>query len=326
LNKGIKKVDLLFLGTSSGTPTKQRNVSALALQPENSKAWYLVDCGEGTQHQLLHSSLSVNTLKAILITHVHGDHCYGLVGLLASAAMLGRKESLLIIAPQAIETWVKATQQLTALFLPYPVEFLAVETLTTWQDENVLITPTLLSHRVPSYAYSFIENSQQASIDTQKLINEQVPQGEIWGKLKKGLNVEYQGKTLLSKDYLHYPYPARKIVVGGDNDQPELLEKACENAQVLVHESTYTQDVAVKVAATVQHSSALQVASFAQKVALPSLILTHFSARYQDNIHLSPSINDIYQEASTYYQGQLFLAEDFKRYRLSKVGQLTELI
>ena len=74
-------MDLLFLGTSSGTPTKQRNVTALALQPENSKHWYLVDCGEGTQHQLLHCALSLKTLKTILITHVHGDHCYGLLGL-----------------------------------------------------------------------------------------------------------------------------------------------------------------------------------------------------------------------------------------------------
>jgi ribonuclease BN (tRNA processing enzyme) len=83
-------VDLLFLGTSSGTPTKARNVSALALLEDTGKGWYLVDCGEATQHQVLRTPLSLHALRAIFITHVHGDHCYGLPGLLASAGMAGR--------------------------------------------------------------------------------------------------------------------------------------------------------------------------------------------------------------------------------------------
>ena len=85
-------MELTFLGTSSGTPTRTRNVSAMAIKRANSKDWYLVDCGEGTQHQVLRTSLSLQRLRAIFITHVHGDHCYGLPGLLASAAMAGRTE------------------------------------------------------------------------------------------------------------------------------------------------------------------------------------------------------------------------------------------
>nr|MCH1932376.1 MBL fold metallo-hydrolase [Shewanella shenzhenensis] len=82
---------LQFLGTSAGVPTKQRNVTGLALSESEGKGWYLIDCGEATQHQLLHTHLTLNTLKAIFITHVHGDHSYGLPGILASAAMNGRK-------------------------------------------------------------------------------------------------------------------------------------------------------------------------------------------------------------------------------------------
>ncbi|CAM5602375.1 Ribonuclease BN [Stutzerimonas stutzeri] len=93
---------LVFLGTSSGTPTPARNVTGLALQEDAGKAWYLIDCGEGTQHRLLRMPLSLHDLRAIFITHVHGDHCYGLPGLLASAGMMGRRHPLEIIAPAGI--------------------------------------------------------------------------------------------------------------------------------------------------------------------------------------------------------------------------------
>ncbi len=93
-------MNLLFLGTSAGVPTKTRNVSGVALHESKGKGWYLVDCGEGTQHQVLHTKLTFHSLKAILITHVHGDHCYGLPGILASAAMGGRTAPLPLVAPR----------------------------------------------------------------------------------------------------------------------------------------------------------------------------------------------------------------------------------
>lgn len=318
-------MDLLFLGTSSGTPTKQRNVTALALQPENCKHWYLVDCGEGTQHQLLHTSLSAKTLKAIFITHVHGDHCYGLPGLLASAGMLGRTEPLVIMGSRAIAHWLESTRQLTELYLPYELQFLDVDETGIWQDEQVRVEATLLSHRVTSHGYTFSELQTEACLDGEKLKAEAVPQGPLWGQLKKGKDVEYQGKILRSDDYIHYPYPVRKIVVGGDNDQPALLADACRDAQVLIHEATYTQEIGNKIGASVMHSSAQQVAVFAQNKGLPNLILTHFSARYQSEPNKSPSVEAIRQEARQHYQGHLFLAEDFARFRLSKTGQLSHL-
>jgi len=85
-------MELIFLGTSSGTPTKSRNVSAVAIKKQNNKSWYLIDCGEGTQHQILRTKLSLLHLNTICITHIHGDHCYGLPGLFASASMDTRKD------------------------------------------------------------------------------------------------------------------------------------------------------------------------------------------------------------------------------------------
>ncbi|WP_444997439.1 MBL fold metallo-hydrolase [Aliikangiella sp. IMCC44359] len=99
-------MELIFLGTSSGVPTKNRNVSGLAIKMQKNKHWYLVDCGEATQHQILHTKLSIKYLEAIFITHVHGDHCYGLPGLLASMSMAGKTEMLTIVAPKNIEKMI----------------------------------------------------------------------------------------------------------------------------------------------------------------------------------------------------------------------------
>ena len=99
-------MEITFLGTSSGVPTKNRNVSGLAIKKQDSKSWFLVDCGEGTQQQLLQTKLSLKYLTAICITHVHGDHCYGMPGLLATTAMSGRTEPITIIAPEGIITHI----------------------------------------------------------------------------------------------------------------------------------------------------------------------------------------------------------------------------
>lgn len=314
-------MDLLFLGTSSGTPTKQRNVTGLALMEDGGSGWYLIDCGEATQHQLLHTPLSVNDLQAIFITHVHGDHCYGLPGLLASAGMLGRKKPLAIISPEGIEGWLRATQQLTQLYLPFELQFVATESLDGWTNGSLRAEVTALSHRVPSFAYTFTEARLEPSLDTEKLAREGVPQGPLWGQLRKGLDVAHEGRLLKSSDYVFFPHPPRRIVVGGDNDRPGLLAEACRGAQVLVHEATYTEDIGTK-AGDVGHSTAAAVATFAQAAGLPHLVLTHFSARYQSDATRSPSIDDIRAEAAARYHGELFLAEDFARLRLSKAGQL----
>lgn len=318
-------MDILFLGTSSGCPTKQRNVTGIAVIPENSKGWYLVDCGEATQHQLLHTSLTVNSLHAVFITHIHGDHCYGLPGLIASAAMLGRKHPLPIIAPQGIEAWLRATIEHTALFLPYELQFIATESLTTWEDQVVEVQAIFLSHRAPSYAYSFTEANLEGSLNQEKLLCDQIPKGPLWGRLQKGEDVIHEGKTIRSADYRQPPKLIRKMVIGGDNDQPGLLKAACEQAQVLVHEATYTLDIAEKVGESVQHSSAAIVADFAQSIDLPNLVLTHFSGRYQADVQQSPSIADIQNEAAARYRGALFMAEDFARYRLAKSGAFSRI-
>jgi ribonuclease Z len=315
-------MNLTFLGTSAGMPTKARNVTALALQEERGRAWYLVDCGEATQHQILRTKLSLNRLAAIFITHVHGDHCYGLPGLLASAAMSGRVEPLNIVAPKGIEEWIKGTILHTTLYLPFELQFFATESLSEFGTGNVVVDAITLSHRVPSYAYCFTEINLESRLNQEKLIADGIPRGPLWGEIKKGIDVQFEGKHLCSEDYLIFDNKPRKIVVGGDNDKPELLAEACHDCHVLVHEATYTADVAAKSGESFGHSSAEQIALFAESVSIPNLVLTHFSARYQNNPALSPSIEDIHKEAATFYSGNLFLAKDFHEYALKKSGDL----
>lgn len=317
-------MEMIFLGTSSGIPTKNRNVSATVVKRQDNKRWYLVDCGEGTQHQILHTKLSLVHLSAILITHVHGDHCFGLPGLLASAAMAGRKKPLLIVAPQPIKAWLASCQAVSETYLPYELEFIDVlSQKAAIKLPDFSVKPWALSHRVPSFAYSFEERQMDQSLDTAKLLQAGIKPGPIWGQLQQQEHVVTPtGERLNSADYKLPVRKPRQVIIGGDNDRPDLLRDAVGQTDVLVHESTFTEAVASKVGPGPQHSCAKQVAQFAAEVGLPNLILTHFSARYQADGPPGSNLEELKQEARAHYSGNLFLANDFDRFRLSQAGEL----
>jgi len=319
-------MELFFLGTSSGTPTRSRNLSALALKFHNSKHWHLFDCGEATQHQLLKTPLSLLKLKSICISHIHGDHCYGLLGLLASASMDGRKEELTIIAPSNIKLFVEASFKYTQVILSFPINFIAIEEVTkSIILEDLSIKISGLSHRVASYAFTVSEKDVEAQLNRDKLIAEGITPSPVWNKIQKNEDVQLNnGCILKASDYLVTNRSPRIITICGDNDSPELLQEINPVSDVLVHEATYTDEVLEKVGAKVQHSSAKKVAQFAELIGLKNLVLTHFSARYVYDNNKSPCINEIDNEAKQYYSGNLFLANDFDVYHLNKQKELTK--
>lgn len=315
-------MDLLFLGTSAGVPTRQRNVSATALIASAGKGWYLIDCGEGTQHQVLRTPLSLSELRAIFITHVHADHCLGLPGLLASTGMSGRTRSLDIILPTALHPWLKMSLEVTQSYPPFEINLHAVETLTEWRSVNVQVQTVELSHRVPCHGYVFTESDPEPRLDVQRLDAEGIERGPLWGQLAHGQDVEVDGRMLHARDYLLSSRPDRRIIVCGDNDRPALLAEVAQSADVLVHEATFVQAAIDRARASYGHSSAAAVAGFAESAGVRNLVLTHFSARYQANPAVSPSIEDVRNEAAALYHGQLILARDLQRYHLDRLGHL----
>ncbi|MDV5097157.1 ribonuclease Z [Pseudomonas sp. LSJ-87] len=315
-------MDLLFLGTSAGVPTKARNVSATAVIEASGSHWYLVDCGEGTQHRLLHTPLSIRDLRAIFITHVHGDHCFGLPGLLASAGMSGRTQPLDLVLPAALHDWVRQGLVASDTFLPFELRLLAVEDLVEWRSDALQVTSVQLSHRVPSVGFVFTELNPEPRLDIPRLEADGIPRGPLWGELAKGLTVQHGGRLLHGNDYLRPSRPPRRVIVCGDNDNPELLADVAKGADVLVHEATFTQAVVERTGVTFGHSTAAAVARFAETAGVRNLVLTHFSARYQNDPRRSPSIDNVRDEALAHYSGQLTLAQDLQRYHIGRDGCL----
>lgn len=342
---------LTFLGTSSGKPTKFRNVSGLAVgmlsnhQKLTKKTpWILIDCGEGTQHQLLKTNLSLAQLQAICITHVHGDHCYGLSGLLSSMAMEGRSKPLTLIAPKKIEKLLDSLTLLTELYFSFEVHFIAIESLLAdnqtfclnvgTESHVVTIETLVLSHRTNSYGFKITQKLQSIHLDTEKLTALNVPKGIIWRQLKEGKNVSLptlEGHQLLNaNDFTRIENHELSIIVAGDNDTPDLLLPALSTTPkpiLLVHEATYTKPIAEKILSrkdgiNPQHSTAESVAQTASLAQLPYLILTHFSSRYLPfynktssklNMgHIATEVDSVFQNAHP--QAKFWLANDFDEF------------
>jgi len=318
-------MEFQFLGTGAGTPSKSRNVSGLALRMRGARDWVLVDCGEGTQHQILRTRWSLHDLRAICITHMHGDHCYGLPGLLASAGMQNRTAPLLIVGPAALQAFLEGVMATSELGLPFPLAFAdaaALDGAALLPDFHV--RATALSHRVPCWAYSFTERHVERKLDTGRLKADGVAPGETWGRLQRGEDVLLDGGgTLRARDYLLAPRKARTIIVAGDNDRPDLLHEEARTAEVLIHEATYTEDVLARVGPGPQHSSARMTAAAAAAAGVPNLVLTHFSPRYQDTGPVA--IGELEIEARAAYAGRLFLARDFDHYELDRQGSLQHI-
>ncbi|MFM9925384.1 ribonuclease Z [Variovorax sp. H27-G14] len=311
---------LTFLGTSSGTPTRHRNVSGLAVQTVLNADWFLFDCGEGTQHRLLQTPLSLHDMAAVCITHVHGDHCYGLPGLLASAGMGKRTKPLKLVAPLPVWEWFEATRRLTDLHLPYDVTHVDVEDQAlVYEASGVRIERHVLRHRVPSHAYRVQVQTRRARLKADALKATGLPPGPAWRALQTGEDVPFNGTLLRSADFAETQIDTAAAVLGGDNAEPALLHDACKGAQLLVHEATYTQEVLDKVGPGPMHSSARLLAEFAQATEVPNLVLTHFSARHQNEEGMAA----LMAETREHYQGHAFLANDLDVYELDSAGKVT---
>lgn len=315
-----------FLGTSAGSPTLERNVTALGLQIQQRKDWYLFDCGEGTQQRLLRSTLSPVRLSRIFITHLHGDHCYGLPGLISSRGLLGAKTPLEIYGPKGLKEMLEVTFRCSYMrpsFECKVTEFSKGGEILI-DDEQETVEVVKLSHDVPSYAFVLTEKDRPGVFDVEKAKEAGIKPGPLFGRLKKGETVCLEdGREFCGLDFVGEPQKGRKIIVSGDNDKPSLLAEHLKEADLFIHEATHTEEAAANLSFKSRHSTAKLVCEAASEAGLPNLILTHFSPRFSLRTKGEGSMDKIVDEAKQFFTGNLQFAQDFDIYGLDRQGRLS---
>jgi ribonuclease Z len=313
-------MNFLFLGTSAGRPTKERNVSALALTMENEHGWYLFDCGEATQHQILKTSLKNGRLKSIFITHLHGDHYYGLLGLIDSFKMDNRRDDLFIYAPKGLRDFLECTMDISLKKLGFKLEIIEFKEYDEYEFEKFSIKILPLYHSVDSFAFFIKEYDKSNSLDEEKLKRDGLLPSYLYGELKKGKEVWQNGRCYKPKDYFLDIKKGRRVIICGDNAKPEILKDYLKGIDLLIHEATYTKEVYKNLPVKVLHSIAYDVGKTANESNVKNLIITHISPRYHDNGKFPLKLLE--DEIRQNYKGRFFIAEDLQSYRLDHSGAL----
>jgi len=313
-------VKVIFLGTSSGMPTLKRNVSSIALIFTNSNKLWLWDCGEGTQQQIQKTSLKLSKLEKIFITHLHGDHLFGLPGLLASRGLRSGQNlsGIQLYGPEGLDLYLREIQDITKTYFPYEVEIKIIpENLGAgilWEDQEYKVRYVLLNHSIKTYAYSIEEKKGKRRFLAEEARKFNIPPGPAYGALKEGETVRLpNGRIFQGKDFISEIRKGRKIVFCGDTTYCENLVLLAKDADLLIHESTFSQQEE-EIAQRNFHSTTTVAARVAKKAQVKQLILTHISPRYSSNDNrLVISEKDLLAEAQSIFP-QTLLAEDFMEY------------
>ncbi|UQS83734.1 ribonuclease Z [Bombilactobacillus thymidiniphilus] len=275
-------MELEFLGTGSGVPSKGRNLSSVALKllNERNEIW-LFDAGEGTQQQILSTTIRPRKINKIFITHLHGDHIFGLPGLLSSRSFQGGEQPLTIYGPPGIKKFVQTTLELSDSHLSYRINYVEIKQPgVVFEDDSFKVTCGLLDHRIVCYGYRIEEKPHVGALLVDKLQQYQIPNGPIWGQIKRGEVVELaDGTSLDGKDFIGPSQPGRIVTILGDTRYTKESIRLAQNADVLVHESTLASNEG-KMAYRHYHSTSAQAAQIAKKAQVQQLLLTHISARY----------------------------------------------
>lgn len=308
-------IRITFLGTSSGMPTRQRNVSGVAVQFPQRSEWWLFDCGEGTQHQLLRlDELRPSQLRRIFITHMHGDHIYGLPGLLASCGLGSTPEHIDIYGPPGLEEYLKAVLRYSETRIPYGFRVHTVETGLILQEPEYSVFCAPLDHRVPAFGYRVVEQDRPGSFNAAKAQADGIPFGPLYGQLKAGQSIIWQGRCFHGRDYVGDPIPGRKFSYCTDTIFCRNAVDLSRAAELVIHEATYAQ-ADLELARRSKHSTAAMAAQVAAEAKAQALILTHFSPRYTPEAPIT--LEDLLAEAQAIFPNTL-LARDRLTYEIPR--------
>lgn len=287
-------MQITFLGTSSGVPTRSRNVSSVALRlPQRAELW-LFDCGEGTQHQILRSDLKMSQLSRIFITHMHGDHIFGLMGLLASCGLAGNVRRVDIYGPEGLNEYLQGCKRYSHTHFSYPVKVHAISPGIIYEDSEFIVTCNTLHHRVTAYGYRVEEKNRPGRFDVEKAKALEIPPGRIYGQLKRGETVTLKdGRVINGSDLCGPTEIGRKFVYCTDTVFCENAVNLAKDADVLIHEATFAHQDS-QMAFDRLHSTSTMAAQTALAAGVHQLIMSHFSPRYApgNTIQLKDLLNE----------------------------------
>ncbi len=310
-------MEITFLGTSSGVPTRSRNVSSVALRlPQRAEIW-LFDCGEGTQHQLLRSDLKTSQIRRIFITHMHGDHTFGLMGAIASSGLAGNAQNIDIYGPSGLEEYLHACAKYSYINLGSRLQIHTVEPGLVYEDKEFTVTCKLLKHRVPAYGYRIAEKNRPGKFNVEKAKALGIPSGPIYGKLKQGATITLEdGRQINGQELCDEPEIGRKVIYCTDTVFCDAAVELAQDGDVLIHEATFAhQDAALAFARL--HSTSTMAAQVALLAGVKQLIMTHFSPRYAPGNPLQ--LDNLKQEARAIFPNTK-LAYDFYTYVVPRRG------
>jgi ribonuclease Z len=301
-------VQITFLGTSAGVPTRSRNVSCVALRLAQRGEVWLFDCGEGTQHQLLKSDLKISQITRIFITHLHGDHLFGLVGLLASAGMAGHAERIDIYGPPGLEDYVRYITRSSETHFSYAAEVHTVEAGTVFEDEEFVVSCRPLVHRVESFGYRVDERDRAGTFDVERAQSFGIPPGPLYGRLKRGERITLaDGREVNGRDFCGPKLQGRCVVYCTDTIYCRSAVELAQAADLLIHEATFAardEDLARRSL----HSTTLMAAQVAVEARARQLLITHVSPRYAPGNAVEP--DELLAEARSVFP-RTELARDF---------------
>ncbi|MED4923926.1 ribonuclease Z [Anoxybacillus geothermalis] len=275
-------MELLFLGTGAGVPAKERNVSSVALQllDERGATW-LFDCGEATQHQILHTAIRPRRIEHIFITHLHGDHLFGLPGLLGSRSFQSGETPLTVFGPKGIRAFVETALSVSGTRLRYELNIAEIEEGVIFDDERFQVIAKRLDHGMPSYGFRVVEKDLPGPLLVDRLKALGVRPGPIYQQIKQGKTVMLDDGTVIDgREFVGPPQKGRIVAVLGDTRFCEAAIELARDADVVVHEATFAA-AEQRLAHDYFHSTTTDAAEVARRAGAKRLILTHISSRYQ---------------------------------------------
>jgi ribonuclease Z len=299
---------LTILGCHSATPRENKHTTSQLLEVKGNL--FLIDCGEGTQMQLRKSKIKFSRVQHIFISHLHGDHFYGLIGLISTFRLLGRTAPLTVYGPKGIKEIITLQLKLAKSWTDYELRFIeleAKEAVSLYEDENISVSTLPLDHRVYTNGFLFTTKSSTRKIDSEA-INGLELKPFHFAQLQEGKDISLEdGKTFINSQLTLPPEVPKRYAFCSDTAYNEALVQRIKGVDVLYHESTFLEQHK-ELAAKTKHSTAKEAAIIANKAGVKQLILGHYSNRYSDK-------NEFIEEASPIFEN-VILSEDLKSYSI----------